>query len=64
MIIRNDAGSHIFLALLAGSPMTSDRSGLIAKVYQILRRLASLLVEKRMYTIIILTFYPDHLRFK
>ncbi|MDR7130447.1 hypothetical protein J2X69_002797 [Algoriphagus sp. 4150] len=28
MIIRNDASSHIFLALLAGRPMTDDRSSL------------------------------------
>ena len=38
MTIRNDASSHIFLALLAGRPMKSDLSGLIAKVYQILCR--------------------------
>ena len=49
MIIRNDASSHIFLALLAGRPMTDDRSSLIAKVYQILCHFAFLLVEKRIY---------------
>ncbi|MDR7130745.1 hypothetical protein J2X69_003102 [Algoriphagus sp. 4150] len=53
MIIRNDASSHIFLALLAGRPMADDRSSLnvpmaigISKSYI---AFVSLLAEKGIY---------------
>ncbi|MDR7127805.1 hypothetical protein J2X69_000133 [Algoriphagus sp. 4150] len=36
MYIRNDASSLIFFGITAGRPMTEDRSGLDASVFQIL----------------------------
>ncbi len=36
MIIRNDASNLIFFGVTAGTPMTEDRSGLGASVFQIL----------------------------
>ena len=48
MIIRNDTSSHIFLALLAGRPMTEVASSL--KFTKSYIAFASLQVEKRIYS--------------
>ncbi|MDR7128657.1 hypothetical protein J2X69_000989 [Algoriphagus sp. 4150] len=54
MIIRNDTSSHIFLALLAGRPMTDDRSSLLVpmaiEITKSYIAFASLPVEKRIYS--------------
>ncbi|MDR7129934.1 hypothetical protein J2X69_002280 [Algoriphagus sp. 4150] len=47
MIIGNDAGSYIFLALLAGRPMTDDLSSSMLAFSESYIAFVSLLAEKQ-----------------